>query len=308
MLWLDKKRVQHPRVFRLVFGLTVALCNPWILTAFGVPDIKQPSGVTCSADLWRVGMMTATGAAGVVEGLVLSEVFFLLLPLVLYVPQTIAMKTLGLLFVTLNYRELIRLTKVFASQARSRARIRVACITGKHLFRSPGSPLYEDALVGNLEVLMPRSSTVNPTVATRYATYPQQQREAEGIPGIADYVREIDLSKDFLLSHGNTVYEHDMLLPWRILLIDTRCIVQNYFPNSRGEQSHKAPAFVFHDIDTSTRHDSIFDSYARLLDIVKQTSQQVIPDTRVVTVRKGGQQSAAPLPPAPQAGPSEGAR
>ena len=275
ILWVDKQRVAHPKTFRLLFGIAIALCNPWILKHFGVADALQPSFLQCSASTWGIVKTTTIGIAGVFEGLILSEMFFLCLPLILYVPQTIAMKTLGLLFITLNHKELSRLTRVFAAQCRTRERIRIACISGKHLFRETEAPLHKEAVKGNLEVIMPGSSEDNKTVKTRYSTYPEEYRKAEGIPDLDSYIKEIESSKEFLLKYNNIVYEHNLFLPLRLLLIDTRCIIQNYLPNSSGQQSHKAPAFIYHDVEGKAGFDSIYDSYSNYYEVVKNCSKKI---------------------------------
>jgi len=235
--------------------------------------MPQPVWWTTTFVGWKTSLLVGTAAAGVLAGLILCEIFILTLPILLYAPQAVAMRTLGLLFVSIKAEESLRLTEIFSRGAKQS--IKVVCISGKHLFRTKGSPLHEKALAGQLEVIMPRSDKTNPTVENRYATYPEQYKFAEHISTMDEYVEQIDAAKRFLLNFNNTVHEHDGLCPWRIVVIDDRCLVQSYFPNKQGNESHQAPAFVFRRVGEVDHVHTYHECFEQTYDLLKTTAKHI---------------------------------
>jgi hypothetical protein len=178
-----------------------------------------------------------------------------LLPMLIYVPQSVAMRELGLYRVTTDRREAVRLILRCAEQHRS-GPIKVICISGRHLFReetmpfdpSLPVPLRRLAELGQLEVIMPESNPENPTVLSRYKTYTREYCRTYAIPTVERFVEyEIKAGKHFLrqANNNNVLFEHSMLCMWRVIIFSEHCFVQSYFPNLKGGHSFEAPMFVY---------------------------------------------------------------
>jgi len=194
--------------------------------------------------------------------IVMTEVFARgLFPILFFVPQSIAMKNLGLLYVSDDPYESWQLIGEALQEHDSNERIRVICISGRHLFKEPtmplptggglSSPLHEKAVDGKLEVIMPISDFKNQTIKNRYATYSEDYKRRNLILTIDKFVEEINQGKEFLKNNGNVLHQHNILCMWRVIIFSKHCIVQNYFPNPEGEHSFMSPTFVFQKIPHS---------------------------------------------------------
>jgi hypothetical protein len=194
------------------------------------------------------------------------------------VPKTIAMKEMGLVDVSIDEINSIKLAKKYSAFHNPQNKVKAICISGRHLFReSPtpagglAAPLHDLANEGKLEVLMPISSSSNPTVISRFATYSDVYKAECGFITVDDFVKEIDRGKKFLrVNHHNIIHEHDALCMWRAIIYDNHCIIQNYFPNSTGDHSYRAPTFVFAK-KTSSDNQQLFtyyDTFCKMFDLL----------------------------------------
>jgi hypothetical protein len=181
----DTFRFKHPIWFSLIAGSLVAVAvgvlttfipldriDWWVARGWFFPGNVVRAGVSLTAGIF----LTQPIARG-------------LLPMLTIVPQAIAMKNLGLLFVTTNHTECARLFLKASSEHSKGEKVKVICISGRYLFRElrlPGDdgiplPLHELAKNGQLEVIMPASDPGNPTIRGRYATYSREFLLANGI-------------------------------------------------------------------------------------------------------------------------------
>ena len=176
-----------------------------------------------------------------------------LFPLLTYVPEAAAMKSLGLVRVATGEHGWSSLTKT-SSRAEDIDTINVVCITGKYLFREERmptgehTPLHEIAKDEKINViaLMPKSDTTHPLVRARWDSYPEVWRESHGIATIEEYVHQIDKGKEWLLARpGNKVYEFESFCGWRLVKYADEVIVQPYFPNFQKGWSFASPAVVY---------------------------------------------------------------
>jgi len=150
-------------------------------------------------------------------------------------------------------------------------RIQVICISGKSLFRETligtDPPLTTWARLGKLDVVAPVASNNNVTVFERFETYSQEFRDKHYPNGISDLVNEVEAGKAFVEQYvNNTVVQHDTLCMWRVILLKRHCLVQSYFPNSDGDESDRAPLFVY--IKGSV--DSYYETYRKMFEYLSK--------------------------------------
>jgi hypothetical protein len=204
--------------------------------------------------LW--GIKPVGFLCSLIVGFVLKFLLFEgLLPLLAYLPKTIANRTLGFEAVAVEEDASLSITARYAKEHHGDEKVKVLCISGRHLFGPEATPagafppLKELASLGKLEVIMPISDGSNKTIAERFSTY-GSGGESIGVPTLKDLITEVERGKDVLRKNrGNILLEHDILCMWRVVLFPRICIVQNYFPNAQGEASYKAPTLVFERID-----------------------------------------------------------
>jgi hypothetical protein len=291
----DTFRFKRPVWFSLSGSIVVMAAVLCISQLAGIGDITNPTW-------WKpTGFLSAANATrallSIVSGLIFTQPIARgLLPLLTILPQAIAMKNLGLLFVTTNYNECAKLFLKASSEHASGEKVKVICISGRYLFRElrlPGDsgielPLHDLAMKGQLEVIMPVSDSNNPTINSRYETYSRDFIIANGVPTIERFIDfEIEAGKDFLLEGRNEVYEHNILCMWRVIIFSEHCLVQNYFPNVKKAESFRAPMFMYSKrVDGSEPH-SYYEMYLAMFDLVKANS----------TRRTRQQTTAGPTPP-----------
>jgi hypothetical protein len=227
------------------------------------------------------------GSSAVVTKVILSIILSTILievlgrgifPFLFYGPQALAMRSVGLWYVTEDPEESWQIIQKGMKQHDSNQTIRVICISGRHLFREESmnlpsrarkSPLHTAASGGNLEVIMPKSELSNQTITSRYATYSPTYKRENNILTVDAFIDEINLGKAFLRNNGNTVQEHNILCMWRVIIFSKMCIVQNYFPNPRGEHSFLAPIMVFRKPDKPTPWIQYYDTFCEMFRLVK---------------------------------------
>jgi hypothetical protein len=174
-----------------------------------------------------------------------------LIPCLSYARLSIALRTLGLDGVSIESAHYDELVKKYLKQHEGNLPIRIICISGRRLFQLPPrpgeepSPLYDCALRGMLDVLMPESNPENPTVKARFDTYSDAVKASSGLRQIDDLIREMEAGKRLLALRLNVISQHKILCFWRLVIFSHHCIVQSYFPNEEGSESHHAPVFVF---------------------------------------------------------------
>ncbi|MEP6652072.1 MAG: hypothetical protein ABJA82_01870 [Myxococcales bacterium] len=176
-------------------------------------------------------------------------------PALSYLPWAVGTKALGFEAVTRNPDVALAWTTMLVNAAcENRKRVRVICVGGKHLWSvAPvgvhsvsSAPLQAAREKGLVDAVMPTSDPNNPTVHQRFKTYSDAYKTQANFRTCSDLVSEMDDNKRTLLrSPGNTLVEHNILCMWRVVLTDEYCIVQNYFPNTEGSDSYKAPMFLF---------------------------------------------------------------
>lgn len=272
---------EHRRKNRWSYRLACAIPS-WLLLLYladiwGIDHLKNPSwwfipSPISYAVTLKFGLSTAL--ATIFTEIVVRAI----LPLLLYIPQTIGMKNVGLVFISEDPDESWRLIQKASNEHDPAKKILVICISGRHLFREesmvlPGgarlSPLHEAGKKGQLEVLMPRSNPGNSTIKNRYATYGVNYKLENDLMTVQDFIREIDDGKRFLRNNGNTVHEHDILCMWRLIIFSHLCIVQNYFPNPQGQHSFLAPIMVFEKGDKPTPWIRYYETFCEMFELIK---------------------------------------
>ncbi len=84
---------------------------------------------------------------------------------------------------------------------------------------------------------------------------------------IEDLIREMEAGKRLLAQRQNVVSQHKILCFWRLVIFSSHCIVQSYFPNEDGSESHHAPVFVF---ANSTTTGSYYRTFLSMFNQIKQ--------------------------------------
>ena len=222
------------------------------------------------------------GLFSAVSSLLFSALIF---PVFGYLPFTLANKHLGIVATSMDARLVVSWMKEAARRtiAGNTDRIKVVCLTGKHLWQAPpfdgvAAPLVGAASAGKLDVIMPRADPKQPTVQARFATYTSAFKSEQGINSEDDLVQEMVKSRADLLrrSPANTITEHGILCMWRIVLTEEFCIVQSYFPNHGGADSFKAPAFFYKNVNVGRAPgavpvDCLYDTYAHMVELVSRS-------------------------------------
>lgn len=213
--------------------------------------------------------------SGAIGGLLYAIGSILLGPVLTLYPIAVASRELGFRRGATHEDASLLITARYARQCRGESRVRVICLSGRYLFSEPSSPgpggyptpLRDLALKGQLDVVMPRSARDNPTIRHRVNTYTHPLNEELAT---ADHlVAEIERGKQFLRQNlRNKVHEHDMLCMWRVVLFDDVCVVQNYFPNSLGGESFKAPVFVFERLRDG-KTDGFYSAFSKMFEMLR---------------------------------------
>jgi hypothetical protein len=278
----DTFRFKHPIIFSLLASIIVMVLVYFITQSLHIQDMTNPKWWTYT------GFFSCANVSRALISLVCG-IFFTqplargLLPMLTIVPQAIAMKNLGLVFVTTNHKESARLFRKAFEEHDQNAKVKIICISGRYLFRelnlptenAPPLALRDLAVKGQLEVVMPVSDVNNPTIKARYETYSKEFVEANGIQTVKSFVDyEIEASKDFLKTYKNPIFEHNILCMWRVIIFSEHVLVQNYFPNPTKSDSFRAPVFMYSKrVDGSEPH-SYYDMYVAMFDLVKGVSQK----------------------------------
>lgn len=276
-------REARPNFFKFVVSIPIWFLLIYLVMRWGIDQIDNPAWWPFPS--WIAYSAGAKFLLSFILSLFLVEFlgrgFF---PLLFYLPQTIAMRNVGLFFVTEDPRESWRVIQKGLNGHDNKKKIQVICISGRHLFKEertemPGvgmlSPLHEAAVKGRLEVIMPRSNPDNLTIKNRYETYHDDYKRNNNLATMGDFIAEIEQGKKFLKLNGNTLYEHDILCMWRVLIFSNLCVVQNYFPNPRGEHSFLAPIMVFRPLPPSAPWISYYETFYEMFRLVKGGSEAV---------------------------------
>jgi hypothetical protein len=194
------------------------------------------------------------------------------MPWFLYLPYAAEMRALGLLRISTDNGSSLRLVSAYLKSHSSTEKVKIICISGKHLFREPRgeqkeAPFSVLARQGKLDVVMPVAKPTNATILSRHESYDPNFR-VSAYPDLSTLVDEVQASRRFLEKFGNSVTEHDILCFWRVIILSHVCLVQNYFPNTDGRDSDWAPTFVFERSEESTY--SYYNTFSTMFDLVKR--------------------------------------
>jgi hypothetical protein len=264
LLWLDRFRRTNPR---WVDVGVIAIVSPpaYFLWARVIPTNLLPASV--DHILYPVFHFIVSLSTAFVAAVVLKAT----LPWILYLPYAAEMRALGLLRISTEEGAVLRLVEHHLSLHDESKTIRMICISGRYLIREPRppaktAPLFEVAVKGKLDVVIPQADVRNPTVDSRYGTYSDEYRDGV-YPTPDTLVEEVAASRDFLMRHANVVTQHDALCTWRMVVFSHACIVQNYFPNRMGRDSDTAPVFVFENNDSPN---SYYATFTTMFDLIKR--------------------------------------
>jgi hypothetical protein len=104
----DTFRFKRPLLFSLIASVVVMFVVFFLSTNFGLDKIQNPSWWKLTGFLSAAN--TTRAVLSIASGIVFTQPIARgLLPMLTILPQAIAMKNLGLLFVTTNYNECARL-------------------------------------------------------------------------------------------------------------------------------------------------------------------------------------------------------
>ena len=246
LLFLGDKKRAFPNGFKKVLVYVLFPIVSGLVTYFGWKVQTQPA---YWPDFLTNSFITYAAARSFIVSTVCAFVAFIvcraLLPLLFYVPHAMSFRSMGLLEASVRENGMKSCIIKYLKWHDSKKRIKVICISGRNLFGSQG-PLFESANAGRLQVLFPKTDRENPTIKARYDTYNKDFR-ADTYPSVDDLVREVKISKEALKQNArNGIHEHNELCMWRVVLLSSHCIVQNYFPNHSGCHSDTAPVFVYY--------------------------------------------------------------
>lgn len=273
------RQVRWNLIVGLLFAAAALLIREYIHFAPDTRALFWLDRLKPLSQVHRFALPLATGALSAVAMVIFTAFVF---PLLAYLPFTIAHKDLGIVATSMDSRLVIAWMGEAARRAISSTtdRIKVVCLTGKHLWQTPpfdgvAAPLAIAASAGKLDVIMPCPDPKHPTVQARFATYTDSFKNEQNINSEDDLVKEMAKSKADLLrrSNANTITEHCILCMWRIVLTEEFCIVQSYFPNHGGVDSFKAPAFFYKNVNVgkaqgAPRIDCLYDTYAHLVELI----------------------------------------
>lgn len=255
----------------------------YIIKKWGIDEIPNPSWwgtlkpyIQCST-LIKFGL--SAGISTIFAAVFVRGLF----PLLFYVPQSIAMRGLGLAYISGEHEESWKQINKALDAHKSNEKIRVICIRGEYLFAKAVdphgkiSPLHQAAQDGKLEVIMPVSLESNPTVSNRYSCLSSDYKKRNQIRTIEAYVRSIGQNKEFLRDFSNVYYEHNILCMWRVILFSDQCVVQNYFPCPPGEHSYLAPTFIFNKATEYPNQISYYSTFSEMFDLIKKNCARLPP-------------------------------
>jgi len=271
------------------------------LTGLLMLSLNGPLSFFHRQNHWAWDLAGWVAKAGV--GLCISQLFMRgLVPALRYAHHSADMRALGFHAVHQFGRRGKNYAQIVADLVKhhpKNERVRVICISGKLLFVVGGtnneepSPLHELAQRGMLDVIMPITNSANVTIRGRYGEYSEEYRQRCSYTSIESLVYEIRSGKDMLAENvRNTCTEHDILCMWRVVLLKKHCIVQSYFPNSRGEASQDAPVFVF--VDGEPGDFGYYQTFSRMFDLVREFNATTVP------ARRGSGIAQNPSPEEPQ--------
>lgn len=264
--WLARSREEHRRTLKVVGGLLslgIAYIvwtygvSPWAVARFGLSDKQE--ALAYRTALTVIGqLLTAT---------VTYLAFWAVVPLALVAQRAVAFNALGLSWVSTAPGEIHRLLQWYLRDHPETETIRIVCISGGSLFGATEGAakgqLRHWAKRGKLDVIMPVSLDSNPTVQERFRTY--EGATLNRYPTVGELVTEMKQSKSFLLSNKNRVTEHNSLCTWRIVILQSVCLVQSYFPNLDGFEIDSAPTFVF----SNSGRESYYQTYLQMFELLK---------------------------------------
>jgi hypothetical protein len=284
-VWLDGIREARPGTFYWLARIPIFLLGSLLSVCFKTQGILNPSWWPTAFPAVLSLSNIIAGTVGLGSGFIVSIVGVrFILPMLIYAPQALAMRTLGLYRVTTDPVETLKLITKCAERHDQDKRVQILCISGKHLFREPklilgngsfDTPLHDLARMGMIEAIFPESCSSNCTIHERYLTYSDGYKSEQDIPEIQKFLQEIDDGKRFLLKNSdNLVFEHNMLCAWRIIIFSKHCVIQTYFPNAKKGHSYEAPTFVYSKV-ADDEVNSYYAVYKHLFDMIKSRSKPV---------------------------------
>jgi hypothetical protein len=215
----------------------------------------------------------------VLVGFVINACIRGAMPLLFFSPNAIALRSLGVWEAHGSKRDPLNVMKKFISKNPENSRVKVICISGKHLFNEfmtpegTQSPLWQKAKNGLLDVVMPISKPENATIAFRHKTYSDDYKVQEKITTVQAFVEQINHGKGWLRSRSeNIIYEHDILCMWRVLILDEYCLVQNYFPNPHKGHSFESPLLVFKKVSDEQKLSSYYYTFTEMFNLIAKKS------------------------------------
>lgn len=292
---LSDKRRGSPSLLKWIVGIIAGALAIFIASLSGwtsqIPEWWEASWV--SWPFRQVGAsypQALTTIVGLLTGLLSTLGFQVMIPACFYIPHAYRMRAMGLVQATTEPDGWNRLVRLYLTEhekgdppgavSTSCDPIRVICISGRNLFCTLESPLHVHAREGKLSVLMPATAQGNPTVRARWQSYATDFRDTT-YPQIDNLIQEMQISLGFLqMNSKNRVMQHDALCMWRVVLFNTHCVVQNYFPNHFGKDSDKSPVFVF-DRSEHSRF-SYYETFSQMFDLLSQNGR--VPQTVAVSL------------------------
>lgn len=295
----------HGTVIWFLHKVVAALPSFWATTLQQSRLVSAVEGSLGGPIEWFLWVVATS-----IVGLFFSKDLFKLLG---FIPDALAIKTMGLVRVTVDervaYDQLKQLADAFWQQylKEDDAVIRVLCISGKRLFgwgkitiggEELDPPL--KALVTNkrLEVLMPVSSKSNITIAERFKSYSPEFKKNNEYEDVSALANEVNAMKKHLRQRLIPYQSHNSLCMWRVVLSPDFCFVQNYFPNKLDNHSDHAPAMIFKRIKSPQFECfSYYYTFERMYELLKLQACADFGDDDNAT---GGNGSVQPAPDEPQ--------
>ncbi|TAK98290.1 MAG: hypothetical protein EPO07_12210 [Verrucomicrobia bacterium] len=285
LFFLADKRRGSPKFLKKLVAIIVVPVVTYFLAITGLTKTSPSWWSHFFVSAWvdyNVAYSFTTSSITGFTCFIMLEAF---LPMLFYVPSSVNMRTMGLLYTDVRPNSVQKVILRELNGHKPNTPIRIICISGSSLFMVPrtgvgDAPFSEYAEKGKVRILMPRSTPTNPTIAARYDSYSDKHKQ-NNYPTVVDLVAEIDRTKARLKTNGNNVLvEHDALCMWRVILFSHRCIVQNYFPNHTGEDSDDSPVFVFEKTSASCKFSyySSFEDMFYLLSRLPREPQKLTDD------------------------------
>ncbi len=283
--FLDGIRRKRERLFSLIVTVPCSIVAEYLPDYVQFTDKVHFLGLTAIRGFHTQHPVQWFLAAAVIAYMLERIVGTVAFPALSYLPWAVATRALGFEAVTRNPDVQLAWTNMAVQAAcKSGRRVRVICVSGKHLWSvAPAgvhsvtaAPLQAARQSGLIDAIMPTSNAANPTVAQRYKTYSDDFKRRANFGGCSGLVGEMEANKHTLLeSPGNSLVEHDILCMWRVVMTDEYCIVQNYFPNTEGSDSYKAPTFLFRKREPhgeTAKIDTYYEVFDNMFRLIGETS------------------------------------